>query len=56
MRLNQNLLTRIGTYAHLKIVLILPEDRLEITPLPMRRYTIFFKKNSNQIDRIEPYW
>lgn len=49
----QNLLTIIGQYAHYEI-LILPDGQFKITELPMSRYTIYFKKNSNEIDHIEP--
>jgi len=49
----QNLLTIIGQYAHYEI-LILPDGQFKITELPMSRYTIYFKKNSNEIDYIEP--
>ena len=49
----QNLLTIIGQYAHYEI-LILPNGQFKITELPMSYYTIFFKKKSNEIDRIEP--
>ena len=53
LRLNDDLIDIIGVYAHKKFTR-LPDGTLEITDIPMKAYTIHFKRGTNEIEYIEP--